>query len=117
MKRWIGLWLMGVAVVHTVFAVVAFSDVLGSIIRRGVFNTVGRDPMTAAVAWFVLFGVVLFLCGLALYEFEKATQRPLPKSIGWVALGLVALGVTLMPASGFWLALPPVVAILINKVN
>jgi len=64
MKQWIGRWLMGVSIIHTIFAFVVFQNVLISLIQRGVFNTVGNDPMAGAVVWFVLFGVVLFICGL-----------------------------------------------------
>lgn len=55
MKRWIGRWVMGVAAVHTAFALVVFAPVLR------------------------------------------------------------ALGVVLMPASGFWLALPPAFAVLLVR--
>lgn len=115
MKRWIGRWLIAVSIIHTVFAVVVFGKVLASIVQRGVFNTVGSDPMTAAVVWFVLFGVVLFICGLAISALEHASTGLLPKSLGWSLLALVALGVVLMPVSGFWLAIPPAVGILLRR--
>jgi len=115
MKQWKGLWLMIVAVIHTLVGIVFFSEVLVSIIKRGVFNTVGTDPMTGTVAWYVLFGVMLFICGLTIYELEKSLSGVVPRSIGWSLLILVFLGVLLMPASGFWLALPPAILILIGK--
>lgn len=115
MKYWIGRWLMGVSIIHTVFAFVVFGDVLSSIVQRGVFNTVGNDPMTGAVVWFVLFGVVFFICGLAVSALEQSPSSHIPKSLGWAMLALVALGVVLMPVSGFWLAIPPAVAILLRR--
>ena len=115
MKHWIGRWLVGVSIIHSLFAVVVFRSVLSSIIERGVFDTVGNDPRTGAVAWFVLFGVVLFICGLAVSALERSSSGPLPKSLGWSLVALVVLGVVLMPASGFWLAIPPAVAILWRK--
>lgn len=114
MKHWIGRWLVGVSIIHTLFAIVVFRPVLASLIQRGVFNTVGNDPMTGAVVWFVLFGVALFICGLAVSALEQS-PAPLPKSLGWSLLALVTLGVVLMPASGFWLAIPPALAILWRK--
>lgn len=114
MKHWIGRWLVGVSIIHTMFALVVFHEVLTSLIQRGVFNTVGNDPMAGAVVWFVLFGVVLFICGLAVSALEQSSSA-LPRSIGWSLLTLVALGVVLMPASGFWLAIPPALAILWRK--
>ncbi|MGH8075866.1 MAG: DUF6463 family protein [Lysobacter sp.] len=117
MKHWIGRWLIGVSIVHTAFAVAVFSPVLLSIIRRGVFNTVGTDPMLGAVTWFVLFGAVLFICGLAVSALEQTSAAPLPKSLGWSLFALAALGVVLMPASGFWLAFPPALAIVLRRPN
>jgi len=115
MKQWRGYWLMVVSAVHTAFAIAIFNEVLVSIVKRGVINTVGTDPMTGAVVWFVLFGVMLFICGLTISELEKSLPGALPRSIGWSLLILILLGVTLMPASGFWLALPPAISILIGK--
>ena len=115
MKHWIGRWLIAVSVIHTLFAIIVFPSVLTSIIQRGVFNTVGNDPMTGVVVWFVLFGAVLFICGVAVSALERSSPNALPASLGWSLLGLSALGVILMPASGFWLAFPPALAILLRK--
>ena len=115
MKRWVGRWLMGIAAIHTAFAVAVFGEVLASIVKRGVFNTVGADPMTGAVVWFVLFGAMLFVCGLAVAELEASSPNPLPRSIGWGLLAMGVVGITLMPASGFWLVFPPAIALLLQK--
>ena len=117
MKHWIGRWLIGVAIIHTVFAVGESGRVLASIAKRGLFNTVGTDPLTGAVVWLVLFGVLLFVCGLAVSALERASSGMLPKSIGWSLLVLGVLGVVLMPTSGFWLVLLPAVAVLASKSN
>jgi Family of unknown function (DUF6463) len=117
MKKWIGRWLIGVSALHTFFAVAVFGEVLASIIKRGVFNTVGADPMTGAVVWFVLFGAMLFVCGLAVAELEKSLSGQLPKIIGWSLLTLATVGVVLMPKSGFWLVFPPAIAVLVKKAN
>jgi hypothetical protein len=114
MKHWIGPWLIAVSIIHMVFAVAVFNHVLVSIIRRGVFNTVGKDPTTGAVVWFVLFGIALFVCGLAVSALERSNS-PLPRSLGWSLMALVALGIVLMPASGFWLAIPPAIAIFLRS--
>jgi hypothetical protein len=115
MKHWIGRWLIGVSAIHTLFALVVFNKVLGSVVQRGVFDTVGTDPMVGAVVWFVLFGAALFICGLAVSALEHALHGALPRSLGWTLLALALLGVVLMPASGFWLAFPPAVAVLLRK--
>lgn len=114
MTPWVGRWLVVVSIIHTLFAVVAFPDVLRSLVERGIVDSVGTDPMRAAVTWFVLFGAVLFICGSVITHLERATAGALPRSIGWSLLGLVIVGVVLMPASGFWLALPPAVTLLVR---
>lgn len=115
MTPWVGRWLIVVSIIHTLFAVVAFPQVLRSLVAAGIFNSVGTDPMRGAVAWFVLFGVLLFVYGHAITLLERATGGALPKSVGWSLLAVVIAGVVLMPASGFWLALPPAVAVLMRK--
>ena len=110
-RPWKGLWLIGVSVVHTIFGLVEFSETLAGIVRRGIFNAVGTDPLTGAVAWFMLFGFALFLAGLSIAELERESTRPLPRSLGWALLFVVLVGVVLMPVSGFWLALPPAVSL------
>jgi len=114
MKHWVGRWFIAVSIIHTLFAIVVFRDDLSSVVQRGVFNTVGRDPRVFAVAWFVLFGALMFICGLAVSALERSST-PLPKSLGWSTLGLATLGVVLMPASGFWLAFPPAIAVLTRR--
>lgn len=112
MKHWIGRWVMGVAIIHILVAVVLFSEVLSSIVQDGVFDTIGEDPMRVASVWFLLFGPVLFILGIVLVSWERKTSLPLPKSAGWALLFLGIFGVALMPVSGFWLIFPPVAGIL-----
>ena len=110
---WKGLWLMAVAAVHTVFAVVEFLPQWNEIARRGVFDSVGTDPMLGAVVWFGLFGIVLALLGWAIALLERSNAAALQalRTLGWGVLGLALAGIVLMPASGFWLALPPAMAL------
>jgi Family of unknown function (DUF6463) len=114
MAHWIGRWLIGVSILHTLFAIVVFHKTLLLIVQRGVFNVVGTDPMIAAVVWFVLCGAAMFVGGLAISALERATGT-VPKSIGWCLLGYTLIGLTLMPASGFWLILPAAIAVLLKK--
>lgn len=111
-RPWIGRWLIAVSALHTAVAVFAFHPVLLDIAKRGVFNTVGRDPMAGTAVWFTLFGAVLCIAGLAISALEQASPQALPRSLGWSLLALAVLGIVLMPASGFWLALPPALALL-----
>jgi hypothetical protein len=112
-QTWKGLWLLGVAAVHTVFAVLVFQPQLQEIVQRGVFDSVGADPMLGAVTWFVLFGGLFALLGWSLLLVER-NAGPEPVSLRVLGAGLLALallGIVLMPASGFWLVLPPAFAL------
>lgn len=115
MRYWKGTWLMGVAITHTGFSVAVFGNELRVVAARGVYDSVGTDPMIGAVVWFVLFGAVLFIYGQAVAKLEQATRGELPKPLGWSLLALASLGVVLMPASGFWLAFPPAIAVVTRK--
>jgi hypothetical protein len=112
-QTWKGLWLLGVAVLHTVFAVVVFQPQMREIVERGVFDSVGTDPMRGAVSWFVLFGGLFALLGWAVMLVERqAALAPVPlRALGAGLLALALLGIVLMPASGFWLVLPPALAL------
>ena len=114
MTRWIGRWLMGTALIHTVVATFQYSDVLASVVDRGVFNTVVGDPVTGAVIWSLLFGAVAMIGGLAVSSLEKC-QALLPTSLGWCLLALAITGAALVPVSGFWLHFVPSIAILLKK--
>jgi Family of unknown function (DUF6463) len=113
-KIWLGRWLMAVAAAHTGFALVVFPRQLLDIALNGFWGGVVRDPSLAAVTWFVLFGALLLIVGLALSTMEKKAL-PIPLSIGWLLLGLTVLGIALMPRSGFYLVLVPAMAILARR--
>jgi cobalamin biosynthesis protein CobD/CbiB len=113
-RPWMGRWLLAVAALHTLFGLLVFTGPLRQLLRLGLFNAVGADPLLSAVTWFLLFGAPLALLGQALSLLERradvdaSSLRPL----GWGLLALGLLGIVLMPASGFWLLLPVVWALL-----
>ena len=112
MKRWIGRWLIGISLFHTVVAGLIFGKDLVAVARQGEFHTIGKDPTAGAAIWFLLFGALLFLCGLAIDALEQTSPHPLPKAIGWSLLALGLMGVMIMPLSGFWLAFPPAISLI-----
>ncbi|MDM5179534.1 molecular chaperone GroEL [Massilia sp. CCM 8695] len=113
MKHWISRWLVGVAFLHTVFAFVVMGPVMLTMLRNGLFDT-AKSMTEGATTWFFLFGLLLALFAVPVHALEKAGVA-LPKAIGWGLLGMAALGVVLMPDSGFWLVFPPALAILLRK--
>jgi len=114
-RPWMGRWLLAVAALHTLFGLLVFAGPLRQLLRLGLFDAVGTDPLMAAVTWFLLFGAPLALLGQALTLLERQAAVVDPASLrplGWGLLGLGTLGIVLMPASGFWLLLPVVWALL-----
>ncbi len=111
-KIWMGRWTIGVALCHTVVGLLVGGKVLGDLAERGVVNAMGTDPMTGYIVWFLLLGPVLALLGMAIGVIERSGQTAQARPIGVGLLLLTVLGVTLMPASGFWLMIPVVVGLL-----
>lgn len=105
MERYVGKLLLATAAVHLVVGEVATAGPLAAVGRAGGVNAVEPHPDRMAAVWFMLLGVVLGLLG-GLTDWAQAERGRLPASLGWDPLGLGALGAALMPASGFWLALP-----------
>lgn len=111
-RAWIGHWLMSVAALHTLFALVVLRRPLLGILQRGVFNAVGQDPLSGLAVWFLLFGFGLALLAQAVTALERSGQLQALRRQGWGVLALSVCGVVLMPASGFWLAFPAGIALL-----
>lgn len=111
-RIWIGHWLMAVAGLHTLFALVVLHKPLLGIVQRGVFNTVGQDPMTGVAVWFLLFAAPLAMLALAITSMERSRQDAALRRQGWGLLAMSVLGVILMPDSGFWLAFPAAIALM-----
>jgi hypothetical protein len=113
--RWRGRWLMGVAAIHTLFALVVFREPLLQLVSRGLFDAVGQDPLLGGVTWFVFFGAALAMAGQAVDAAEQ--QGHVPRSLGVTVLAMTGLGVVLMPASGLWLLVPPGVSLLRDRTS
>lgn len=113
MKKWIGKWVMFVALGHTAVGIAFFGGVYRELLARGLYNTISSEKAGLAV-WFALFGAVLFIVGMLVSALE-AHNSCIPKSVGVALLLLTVLGVVLMPVSGFWLMFPAIAVILLKK--
>lgn len=110
-KIWIGRSFLGIAALHTIAAGFFCGKILLDVVHRGVYDTV-HDHATIAAVWFLLFGAVMALFGMAVNALERNEHFPAARGIGIGCLLLTVVGVVLMPASGFWLAIPPTIGLL-----
>lgn len=116
MRRLCGPLLVATGVLHLLVGLVSYAGPLGAIVRDGLFNAVVPNPAAPAfdrdaAFWFMFFGVMLLLLG-GLVHWAQARTGTLPAFLGWSLLGIGAVGVILMPASGFWLVFPQAVVVI-----
>lgn len=114
-KIWMGRWLLWVAALHTLFGLAFGAKVLPGMLERGLFNTVGSDPMAGVVVWFLLFGAAMAILGIALSELERGEHFHCAGKLGAGTLMMTVTGVVLMPASGFWLVFPPAIGLIMRN--
>lgn len=114
MKAWISKWLIFVSIGHTVVGIMLFGSVYMEMISQGLIGSVNSEK-TAAAAWFLLFGFLLFITSLLVSVIEKHNTLQIPNSIGASLFTLTTIGVILMPASGFWLVYPAVIGIVLKN--
>lgn len=114
-KRWIGRWIVSVSALHTVFGAIVFGADLGQMAQAGFWDSIGADARAGVVAWFMLSGFFMAALGLAVDALEGSAHHGNLRVTGIVILLTTIVGIVLMPASGFWLLLPPAVALLWPK--
>ena len=110
MKRWIGRWLFGVGVVHCLFGVVFLGDLLAPIAAEGYVDTVNGQPEREFAVWFLATGVLLLAIGL-IVDWNEARRAGWPRGVALLLTVLTIALAVIMPRSGVWLLLPPVVAL------
>ncbi|MDH3745165.1 MAG: DUF6463 family protein [Acidobacteriota bacterium] len=110
MKRWIGRWILGVGVVHTLFGLVVFRGTWQTLWAEGLFNTVNGQPEREFPVWFLSAGILTMLFG-SLVDWVEGQGWPVPRSVAWGLLGMTVLILVIMPVSGGWLLLPAVMGL------
>ncbi|MEK6541002.1 MAG: DUF6463 family protein [Pseudomonadota bacterium] len=111
-KRWIGRWVIAVALLHTLIGVIALLPVVRAMIGDGLWNSVGENPMRSVAAWFLLGGGFMFVSGFAIDACERINVDCPLRSSGWSLLIITLITIILMPVSGAWLLLPPAIALI-----
>lgn len=108
MNRWVGRWMMGVGVFHSVIGFILFPAPLREILAARLWNSVNPGtPLRYLAFWFLFAGVATILIGYLTDWIERVEGRILPRALGWTLLGIALVGVIVTPVSGFWLVFPP----------
>ena len=107
--KWVSYWMMGIAVVHCVLAVVLYGQAYEQFAVNGVFASASTDYDRLAI-WFCVAGVLMFLIG---YLFLSMPY--IPRLVGLTLAIVGVVGGLLIPASGFWLLLPPAIGIVLTQ--
>lgn len=116
-RIWIGRYLVAVALIHTAFGLIAGAGTLRQMLAIGVFNSAEATHMSQALSWYLLFGAPLALLGMSITLLERSGTLAGTRGLGIGLLCLLVAGVVLMPMSGFWLIIPPVIALLRHSAN
>jgi hypothetical protein len=101
---------MVIGVIHSAFGFWLLRDTVAELIREGLFNTVNGQPMREAAFWFLFFGFLVIILGSVL-DFSESQGLPLPRFLSWCTLVFIVCAVFIMPVSGFWLVLVPVIGL------
>ncbi len=112
MKSWVGRSILVIGMLHTLVGVIVFHETLFSILREGLFNTIplNRQPERGAAFWFLFTGFSLLIIGGLVVWIER-NRMDTPAFLSWSFLSITAVGVFMMPVSGFWLLLMPTIGL------
>lgn len=113
MVAWIGKWLFGVGMIHLSFGLAFMHEVLTLLWSERLWNTVNGQPPREAVFWFLCTGIMMLIVGVLVHQVEREGLT-IPRFVIWSFAGLVVVGVIVMPISGIWLLIPPVVGMVIR---
>ncbi|HEX2316168.1 MAG TPA: DUF6463 family protein [Thermomonospora sp.] len=99
--RWLPRLIVGLAVIHTVYAFAMMPDAWGDIVEAGVLNGVEGDAERESALWFFFAGIGFFAVG-TLTQWALRTTGRVPRQIGVYLLLLGVPMVIVEPASGGW---------------
>ena len=117
MKTWIGKFMIGIGLLHTLFGVGMILPLVGSdLLAEGILNTINGQPKREAFLWFLIAGFLLIILGALMDNMEKRAIE-LPAFLGWSLLIMTIFILILSPLNGGWLLLIPSIAILLKARN
>lgn len=112
-RRWIGRWIVAVALLHGIGAFFLYAEPLREMASAGLIATADDYSLRATAYWFFAFAPVLGVAGL-LVDAMETRRIPVPFSAALLLLLTLIGMLAVMPASGAWLLVPPVIALLLS---
>ena len=112
---WTAWWIVAIGALHTLFGLLEYSSGWTAIANAGFWDAVEGEPPREHAFWFTLFGPFLVLLGALMRWIVHQPRLRLPAFLGWGLLLFAAVAALLIPVSGFWLFVPPGLAITRSK--
>jgi hypothetical protein len=110
---WKGKWFFSVGVIHSLFGLAFMKTTLTVLWSEHLFNTVNGQPAREAVFWFLYTGFLLLIIGVLIDQTERH-RLAVPWFVICAFVLLTVVGLVVMPISGIWLLLPPVVGLVLS---
>jgi hypothetical protein len=110
MRVWIGKSIVLIGIAHGAAGLIAYRSEIVDLVRAGLVNTISvtGDHARDEAFWFLIFTIPLLIIGGLVDRMERLGQ-PLPAATVSGVAGMTAVGIVMMPASGFWMLIVPVV--------
>lgn len=113
-RRWIGRWIVAVALLHAVGALFIYAAPLREMAGAGLIATADDYSLRATAYWFFAFAPVLAVLGL-LIDAMEARRIAVPFGAALLLLLTLIAMLAVMPANGAWLLFPSVIALLLRS--
>lgn len=115
MKNWIGKFLFGIGVLHTLVGLVLLVPLVGKeLLDDGLFNSINGQPKREAFLWFLISGFFMLVVG-SLINFMEKHQQTFPNFLGWSLLAITLFTIFFSPISGAWLIFVPAIALILKN--
>lgn len=117
MKNWIGKFIFGIGILHTLVGIFFLTPLIGEeLLADGLFNTINGQPKREAFLWFLTSGFFMLIVG-GLLNFMEQNNQTIPAFLGWSLLATALFVIFFSPISGAWLILIPAIALILKRKN
>lgn len=116
MKSWIGKSLVIIGVGHSLLGFIVYRNAIALIINENLVNTISLNGNSSKEVsfWFLMTGFALMIIGALVNAIENKNIT-VPAFLLWSLILIASIGIFMMPISGFWLLLVPIVGLFIRQ--